>query len=86
MADDEQLSFADEAVHTVEYPADEIYTALREACPAHQIAMVWDLIGTHYHVQLHTNALPTSRFKQLVRDITLMVAIKAASAYAKTLN
>lgn len=80
MADDEQLSFADED------PADEIYTALREACPAHQIALVWDLIGTHYHAQLHTDALPMSRFKQLVRDVNLMVAIKAASAYAKTLN
>ena len=80
MADDEQLSFADED------PADEIYTALRAACPVHQIAMVWDFIGAHYHDQLHTGALPTSRFKRLVRDINLMVALKAASAYAKTLN
>ena len=80
MADDEQLSFADED------PADEIYTTLRAACPVHQIAMVWDLIGAHYHDQLRTGALPTSRFKRLVRDINLMVALKAASAYAKTLN
>ena len=81
MADDEQLSFADED------PADEIYIAhLREACPVHQIAMVWDLIGAHYHDQLRTGALPTSRFKRLVRDINLMIALKAASAYAKTLN
>ena len=80
MADDEQLSFADED------PADEIYTAIREACPVHQVAMVWDLIGAHYHDQLRTGALPTSRFKRLVRDINLMVALKAASAYAKTLN
>ena len=80
MADDEQLSFANED------PADEIYTALREACPAHQIAMVWGLIGAHYHDQLRANSLPTSRFKQLVRDVNLLVALKAASAYAKTLN
>ena len=81
MADNERLSFADEAVSH-----DEVTTAIREACPAHQIAMVWDLIGAHYHDQLHTGALPTSRFKRLVRDINLMVALKAASAYAKTLN
>lgn len=81
MADDEQLSFADEDT------ANEIYIAhLREACPVHQIAMVWDLIGAHYHNQLRTNSLPTSRFKQLVRDINLIVALKAASAYAKTLS
>ena len=80
MADDEQLSFGDED------PTDEIYTALRGACPVHRIAMVWDLIGAHYHDQLRTGTLPTSRFKQLVRDINLMVALKAASAYAKTLN
>ena len=80
MADNERLSFADED------PSDEIYTALREACPVHQTAMVWDLIGAYYHNQLRTGALPTSRFKWLVRDISLMVALKAASAYAKTLN
>ena len=81
MADDEQISFADEAVSH-----DEVTAAISEACPPHQIAMVWDLIGTHYHAQLHTNALPTSRFKRLVRDINLVVALKAARAYAKTLT
>ena len=81
MADNERLSFADED------PADEIYIAhLREACPVHQIAMVWDLIGALYLDRLCANALPSSRFKLLVRDINLMVALKAASAYAKTLN
>ena len=80
MTDDEQLSFADEG------PTDEIYTVLRACRRVHQIAMVWDLIGAHYHDQLRTGALPTSRFKRLVSDINLMVTLKAASAYAKTLN
>ena len=81
MADDEQLSFADEG------PAYESYTALlRAACPVHQVAIAWDIIGAHYHDQLRTGALPRSRFKQLIRVVNLMVALKAASAYAKTLN
>ena len=81
MADDEQLSFADEAVSH-----DEVTAAISEACPAHQIALVWDLIGAHYHDQLRADTLPMSRFKALIRDINLLVALKAASAYAKTLN
>ena len=85
MADNERLSFADETALTDEHH-QRATTAIREACPAHQIAMVWDLIGANYHAQLRTNALPTSRVKQLVRAINLIVALKAASAYAKTLN
>ena len=85
MADDEQLSFADETVLTGEH-LQRVTTAIRESCPAHQIALVWDLIGTHYHDQLRADTLPMSRFKQLVRDVNLVVALKAARAYAKTLN
>ena len=85
MADNERLSFADETVLTGEHH-QRVTTAIRESCPAHQIALVWDLIGTHYHAQLHKDTLPMSRFKQLVRDVNLVVALKAARAYAKTLN
>ena len=85
MADNEQLSFADETALTDEHH-QRVTAAIREACPVHQIALVWDLIGAHYHDRLRADTLPMSRFKQLVRDINLVVAIKAASAYAKTLN
>ena len=85
MADNERLSFADETALTDEHH-QRVTTAIREACPAHQIALVWDLVGAHYHAQLRANALPMSPFKKLVRDINLLVAIKAARAYAKTLN
>ena len=85
MADNERLSFADETALTDEHH-QRVTTAIRESCPAHQIALVWDLIGAHYHDRLREDTLPMSRFKQLVRDINLVVALKAASAYAKTLN
>ena len=85
MADNERLSFADETALTDEHH-QRVTTAIREACPVHQIALVWDLIGAYYHSQLHTDALPMSRSKTLIRDISLLVAVKAASAYAKTLN
>ena len=85
MTDNERLSFADETVLTGEHH-QRVTTAIREACPAHQIALVWDLIGAHHHDRLREDTLPMSRFKALIRDINILVALKAARAYAKTLN